>query len=60
MFSVSDIENIPAGMKFVDKIIVYQAEKVNGKQEQRIKIYYNCIGAIKIEPSVKADQLIGT
>lgn len=53
MFSVSDIENIPAGMKLVDKIIVYQVEKVNGKQEQRIKIYYNCIGAIEIEPSVK-------
>lgn len=39
--------------EFVDKIVVYQAEKVNGKQEQRIKIYYNCIGAIEIEPSVK-------
>jgi len=38
---------------FVDKIIVYQVEKVNGKQEQRIKIYYNCIGAIEIEPNVK-------
>lgn len=37
---------------FVDKIIVYQVEKVNGKQEQRIKIYYNCIGAIEIEPNV--------
>lgn len=39
--------------EFVDKIIVYQAEKVNGKQEQCIKIYYNCIGAIEIEPNVK-------
>ncbi|HJF30720.1 MAG TPA: DUF4368 domain-containing protein, partial [Sporosarcina psychrophila] len=39
--------------EFVDKIIVYQAEKINGKQDQRIKIYYNCIGAIEIEPSVK-------
>lgn len=39
--------------EFIDKIIVYQAEKINGKQEQRIKIYYNCIGAIEIEPSVK-------
>lgn len=53
MFSVSDIENIPAGMKFVDKIIVYQVEKVSGKQEQRIKIYYDCMGAIEIEPSIK-------
>jgi len=25
--------------EFVDKVIVNQAEKVNGKQEQRIKIY---------------------
>ena len=39
--------------EFVDKIIVYQAEKVDGKQEQRIKIYYNCIGAIEIEPNAK-------
>mgnify|MGYP001241806845 FL=1 len=39
--------------EFVDKIIVYQVEKVNGKQEQRIKIYYNSIGASEIEPSVK-------
>lgn len=37
--------------EFVDKIIVYQAQKVNGKQEQRIKIYYNCIGAIENIPS---------
>lgn len=39
--------------EFVDKIVVYQAEKINGKQEQRIKIYYNCIGTIEVEPSVK-------
>ena len=39
--------------EFVDKIIVYQAEKINGKQDQRIKTYYNCIGAIEIEPNAK-------
>ena len=39
--------------EFVDKIIVYQAEKVDGKQEQRIKIYYNCIGAIEIESNAE-------
>lgn len=39
--------------EFVDKIVVYQAEKINGKQEQRIKIYYNCIGTIEIESSLK-------
>jgi len=34
---------------FVDKIIIYQAEKVNGQTEQRVKIYYNCIGAIEVD-----------
>jgi len=36
----------------IDKIIVYQAEKVDGKQEQHIEIYYNCIGAINNIPNV--------
>lgn len=39
--------------EFVDKIIVYQAEELDGKQEKYIKIYYNCIGAIEIEPNAK-------
>ncbi|NLK94599.1 MAG: DUF4368 domain-containing protein, partial [Clostridiales bacterium] len=34
--------------EFVDKIIVFKAEKVNGKRQQKIRIYYNCIGAIDI------------
>ena len=38
--------------EFVDKINVYQAEKVNGKQELCIKIYYNCIGVINNIPNV--------
>jgi len=38
---------------FIDKIVVYQAENVNGKNEQQIKIYYNCIGAIETESNVK-------
>ena len=39
--------------EFVDEILVYIAEKMNVKQEQRITIYYNCIVTIEIEPSVK-------
>ena len=34
--------------EFVDKIIVFKAEKVDGKRQQKIRIYYNCIGAIDI------------
>ena len=34
--------------EFVDKIIVFKAEKANGKRQQKIRIYYNCIGAIDI------------
>lgn len=28
-------------------------EEVNGKSKRHIKIYYNCIGAIEIQPDVK-------
>ncbi len=31
---------------FIEKIIVYKAEKVDGVRTQRIQIIYNCIGAI--------------
>ena len=34
--------------ELIDKIEVFQAEKVNGKTIQRLKIHYNCIGAIDI------------
>lgn len=34
--------------EFVDKIIVFKAEKLDGKRQQKIRIYYNCIGAIDI------------
>ncbi len=34
--------------EFVDKIMVFKAEKVDGKRQQKIRIYYNCIGAIDI------------
>lgn len=34
--------------ELIDKIEVYQAEKINGERVQRIKIHYNCIGDINI------------
>ena len=34
--------------ELIDKIEVYQAEKIDGKKVQRLKIHYNCIGAIEI------------
>lgn len=33
--------------ELIDKIEVYQAEKIDGKKVQRLKIHYNCIGAMK-------------
>lgn len=33
--------------EFIDKIIVFKAEKVKGHRIQRIEIYYNCIGAVE-------------
>lgn len=38
--------------ELVDKMIFCQAEKANSKQEQRIKIYYNCIGKINNIPNM--------
>jgi len=34
--------------EFIEKIIVYKAEKVDGVRTQRIQIIYNCIGAVEI------------
>ncbi len=34
--------------ELIDKIEVYQAEKIDGERVQRIKIHYNCIGDISI------------
>lgn len=34
--------------EFIDKIIVFKAEKVDGHRTQRIQIFYNCIGAIDL------------
>ncbi|MCM1306931.1 MAG: recombinase family protein [Bacteroides sp.] len=32
--------------EFLEKVIVHQAEKVNGKRKQAVEIIYNCVGAI--------------
>ncbi|MFZ2540096.1 MAG: DUF4368 domain-containing protein [Oscillospiraceae bacterium] len=34
--------------EFIDKIIVFKAEKTDGHRTQKIQIYYNCIGAVKL------------
>jgi hypothetical protein len=34
--------------ELVDHIEVYQAEKKNGVHNQKLKIYYNCVGSIEI------------
>lgn len=32
--------------EFIEKVIVHQAEKVNGKRRQAVEIIYNCVGVI--------------
>ena len=34
--------------ELIEKIEVYQAEEIDGKRIQRLKIHYNCIGSIEI------------
>ena len=34
--------------ELVEKIEVYNAEKINGVWEQRLRIHYNCVGEITI------------
>ena len=38
--------------ELIEKIEVYQSEKIDGKTVQRLKIHYNCIGTMKI-PNLK-------
>ena len=46
----TDIQELDAQIirEFVEKILVFKTEKVNGRRVQRIRIIYNCIGAIDI------------
>lgn len=32
--------------EFIDRIIVHEAEKTDGKKRQIVEIYYNCVGVI--------------
>jgi len=34
--------------ELIDKIEVYQSEKIDGKTVQRLKIHYTCIGTLEI------------
>ncbi|WP_370796394.1 DUF4368 domain-containing protein [Dialister hominis] len=34
-----------------EKIIVFKAEKIDGRRTQRIQIIYNCIGAVELPKS---------
>ena len=45
--------------ELIEKIEVCQAEKINGKWEQRLTIHYNCIGAIFIPdaPALEAPEV---
>ena len=38
--------------ELIEKIEVYQSEKIDGKAVQKLKIHYNCIGTMEI-PSLK-------
>lgn len=46
----SDITELNAEIirTFVEKIIVYEAEKINGVKTQRVKIIYNCVGTVSV------------
>jgi hypothetical protein len=47
----TDITEVSAEIvrDFIEKIIVYKAEKINGVRAQRIQIIYNCIGAVNFQ-----------
>jgi hypothetical protein len=42
--------------EFVDKIIVHHRQRVDGVDEQKIEIFYNCVGQIEIPDLAKIPQ----
>ena len=44
----TDMQQLDAAMlrEFIDRIIVHEAEKTDGKKRQIVEIYYNCVGVI--------------
>lgn len=53
----TDIQELTAEMirEFIEKILVYKAERIDGRRVQRIKIVYNCIGEFT-PPATEATQ----
>ena len=37
---------------FIEKIIVYEAEEIDGERRQQIKIIYNCVGAVTLPKTI--------
>ena len=35
-------------IRSIEKIEVFNAEKIDGVWEQRLRVYYNCVGTIEI------------
>ena len=53
----TDIRELTAEMirEFIEKILVYKAERIDGRRVQRIKIVWNCIGEF-MPPATAATQ----
>ena len=45
--------------EFDDKIIVFKAEKMDGRRQQEIQIIYNCIGAVNLPASKRKNGIAG-
>lgn len=41
--------------EFVQKVVVYQAEKINGRRTQRIDLYFNGVGQILLPTQNKRE-----
>jgi DNA invertase Pin-like site-specific DNA recombinase len=52
----SDIKKLTRKIlyRFVEKIVVHQTEKVDGKKQQRLDIYYNAVGTIKLPTQIES------
>ncbi len=46
----TDINELDAEIirQFIEKIIVYKAEKLDGHRQQHIEVIFNCIGAVEL------------
>ncbi len=41
--------------EFVEKVVVYQSQRIDGVKHQAVKVIYNCIGAVEI-PAAGLEQ----